>query len=205
MRWVLLVALLLGVAFIVQENDNGANISRLDTSNSHGSWPAGYSTPTPDTPVVVPTRVSDQAPAANASPATPVPTTVPNTPVPTGRDPTSVEEEGARRKDTGVLPRPSLLNSDVDLRSILCSKPWPCEEALATVDCESKGNTNERSATGDYGLLGINYEAHKDRVFQVTGGWDAESLLDPWVNVEVGFMIYSGDYRGGWDQWVCVP
>ena len=203
MRWGLLVAiaaLLLGVAFIIQENGNGDSIHPTDTlRHSSGQrvrlqlhMPLG--------------RKEIQTPTELAPVATPVPTTVPNTPEPVDseRGGGDTRDDASRRVPT-MSNRPNLWDED-GIRGIVCSKPWPCEEALTIVDCESKGNTNERSPTGDFGLFGINYENHRDKVFQVTGLEAAESLFDPWVNVEVGYMIYSGvGGPGGWEQWVCTP
>ena len=121
-------------------------------------------------------------------------------------DPISTPRPSLALKTPVVRVSEGSMSDHDELRALVCSKPWPCGEALAIVDCESKGNTNERSPTGDYGILGINYENHRDKVLQVTGSEAAESLFDPWVNVEVGYMIYSGvGGPGGWEQWVCTP
>jgi len=51
----------------------------------------------------------------------------------------------------------------------------------------------------------VNYEAHKDKLFRVTGSYDRELLLVPEVNVAVAHLIYVESGGGSWTPWQCRP
>jgi len=94
---------------------------------------------------------------------------------------------------------------------LICSYPWPCQEALAVVygptppnnqapeGCptgESGGNPSASNA-GNEGLFQVNRAAHARRLRL------GESLLDPVVNVRVAYDIFLDN--AGWGPWSCRP
>lgn len=82
-------------------------------------------------------------------------------------------------------------------RPLVAQYSWPVEEALAVIECESRGSASAyNAASGASGL------------FQVVPYWHAwrlgpgESLFDPGVNVRVAWEIFV-DAGGSWGPWVC--
>jgi hypothetical protein len=91
-----------------------------------------------------------------------------------------------------------------DWRILICSYPWPCEEALAVVygtsncpDGESGGDPWAYN-NGCYGLFQVSCVSHRSR-FE----GECEVLYDPQVNVRVAYDIYVDN--GGWSPWTCRP
>lgn len=84
------------------------------------------------------------------------------------------------------------------VQSIICAKPWPCQEALAVAACESTMDpaASNSFGAGHYGLFQIS-GLHAGRV-----GGDLHSLLDPAVNVAVAYDIWDDQ---GWQPWSCRP
>jgi soluble lytic murein transglycosylase-like protein len=82
--------------------------------------------------------------------------------------------------------------------SLVSSYPWPVDEALAVMTCESGGDKSAVSSTGDYGLMQINWRWQGSRVAKMGGS--LESLYDPAFNVKVAYAIYS---EQGWRPWTC--
>lgn len=80
-------------------------------------------------------------------------------------------------------------------RGLVSGYSWPVEEALAVMDCESRG---QPSATGgaNYGLFQIN-AVHAGRV-----AGDLQALYDPATNIRVAYEIWSDQ---GWAPWACKP
>ena len=86
-----------------------------------------------------------------------------------------------------------------DVRAIICSVPWPCEEALRVAFCESSLSPGAISPDGrNYGLMQVNI-IHHARV-----GGDVSRLLNAAVNVAVAYQIYAAaGYT--WQPWSCKP
>jgi hypothetical protein len=89
------------------------------------------------------------------------------------------------------------------LEAIVCSFPWPCEEAIAVAACESGVDANGRldgnwahSSTG-YGLFQIN-AVHAWRWPDFWEAW-----MDPYKNTAWAYEIWL-DW-GGWSAWTCQP
>lgn len=53
----------------------------------------------------------------------------------------------------------------------------------------------------------IHYEAHKDKLFAVTGSYDVNLLFDPAVNIAVGYLVWlnGGPHGKSWAPWSCAP
>jgi Lysozyme like domain len=135
-------------------------------------------------------RPKISSPAASAEP-TPAPALAPTpeAPQPT-HEPVAVLAAAA----TPVPPD--------GLEGIVCSKPWPCDQAIAVASCESGLDRNGR-LDGNWATNGNNYG-----LFQINGihadlwpDFDA-SWMDPVKNTEWAFEIWSAN---GWRPWSCQP
>lgn len=86
--------------------------------------------------------------------------------------------------------------------AIICSKPWPCSEAIEVASCESgldrHGRLDGNWATNgnNYGLFQIN-SIHADSWPDFYQAW-----MDPVKNTEWAFEIWS---KSGWGPWECNP
>jgi hypothetical protein len=86
--------------------------------------------------------------------------------------------------------------------AMICSKPWPCAEAISVASCESgldrKGRLDGNWATNgnNYGLFQIN-SVHSDSWPDFYQDW-----MDPVKNTEWAFEIWS---KSGWRPWECQP
>ena len=94
---------------------------------------------------------------------------------------------------------------ELDLREIVCSKPWPCSEAMQVAECESQLTAGAISppnsnGTRDWGLLQINDGAWGRRVFG--DRWD--NVLDAQTNVDFAWHIYR-NAGNSWQPWSCRP
>lgn len=85
-------------------------------------------------------------------------------------------------------------------RSEVARYPWPVEEALTIMHCESRGNPLARGDNGN--SLGL---------MQLWRGWapwygvEAEALMDPATNIAVAYAVY--EHRGHWGGaggWSCA-
>jgi len=75
-------------------------------------------------------------------------------------------------------------------RTLVCSYDWPCEWALAVVDCESTNSPSAYNPAGPYiGLF---------QVWEKYGG----NLYDPEVNVSKAYGLYQS---GGSAHWPNCP
>jgi hypothetical protein len=88
------------------------------------------------------------------------------------------------------------------LEAIICSKAWPCGEAIAVASCESGTGDNGRldgnwaTNGNNYGLFQIN-GIHADLWPDFYTAW-----MDPVKNTEWAFEIWSAS---GWRPWSCQP
>ncbi len=82
------------------------------------------------------------------------------------------------------------------LEDLICSYPWPCEEALHVKWCESRANWNTIGSGANYGGFQIN-AVHARRFPDF---W--ESWMDPAKNTAWAFQIWS---EQGWRPWACKP
>lgn len=81
------------------------------------------------------------------------------------------------------------------MAALICSVPWPCQQALNVARCESGLQSGAYNA-GNYGLFQISY-VHARRV-----GGNLAALFDPAVNIAVAYDIYA---EQGWRPWACRP
>lgn len=100
-------------------------------------------------------------------------------------------------------PAPAVQAPPADgLEALVCSLPWPCEEALAVARCESGVDKVGRldgvfaSSGSSYGLFQINH-IHARRFPDF---W--ESWMNPAKNTAWAFQIWS---EQGWRPWSCRP
>lgn len=82
------------------------------------------------------------------------------------------------------------------IEGLICSYPWPCEQALAVAWCESRYDPAAYNPSGASGLFQIIPYWHSWRL------GPGESLFDPAVNVRVAYELYA---EQGWRPWVCQP
>lgn len=116
--------------------------------------------------------------------------TSPPTPTPPAT-PTPVPASAA----TPASAKPPQLSSDA-LRALICSYPWPCEEALRVKWCESGSRWDAIGAGANYGGFQIN-AIHANRIQDFWTSW-----MDPEKNTAWAFDIWS---RQGWKPWGCRP
>jgi hypothetical protein len=125
---------------------------------------------------------------------TPVPTPAPTpTPVPTPPPtPVPTPEPAPPPPPVPAVPPPA----PGSIEAIICSHPWPCQEALAVAACESGLHPTSIGGGRNYGLFQIN-AVHAGRF---PGFWDLWS--DPATNASWAYQIWSGR---GWQAWGCKP
>lgn len=132
-------------------------------------------------------------------PAAPTPAPTPaETPAPTPEPaPVVVEAPAPTPAVAQVIEYPA-----GSLEAIVCSMPWPCEEAVSVARCESgtdsSGNLDGNWATNgnNYGLFQIN-SIHASRWSDYWDNW-----MDPVRNTQFAFDIWS---ESGWRPWHCQP
>jgi hypothetical protein len=97
----------------------------------------------------------------------------------------------------------ALIQTPTDgFEAMICSKPWPCAEAIAVASCESgldrHGRLDGNWATNgnNYGLFQIN-GVHADKWPDFYQDW-----MNPEKNIEWAFEIWS---KSGWAPWECKP
>lgn len=97
-----------------------------------------------------------------------------------------------------------ITNNNVEgyLEKLICSYPWPCEEALYVARCESGVDDFTGLLDGQNATNGFSYG-----VFQLHADTHAKFILDFWehwmipeFNVAWAYGIWSD---GGWKQWDC--
>lgn len=109
------------------------------------------------------------------------------------------ESSGGQGEDRVTAPEAPPLDG---LEALVCSYPWPCDEALAVARCESGVNAAGRldgaAAVGgsSYGLFQIN-AIHAYRWPEFWDGW-----MDPAKNTDWAFQLWS---EQGWIPWSCRP
>lgn len=131
--------------------------------------------------------------------STGVPTKVPSTPRPTDRVFLTGEpdnQEALPRTTLSEVAAGSPVLNNNELRRLVCSYSWPCEEALRVIECESGGRADAYNPTDSIGLFQIHYPSHYDKVER------REDLFDPTINVAVAWSIYADS---GWIPWECKP
>jgi len=94
-----------------------------------------------------------------------------------------------------------------EIEAMVCSKPWPCTQALNVMWCESGGDPTTwtpwpRTPTPDDGVAGLfQIATHANGVRQWVG-WD---LYDPAQNIEAAMILWSGN-GGAWaPDFACSP
>lgn len=89
---------------------------------------------------------------------------------------------------------------------ILRTVGWPeyeIQNALSVSWCESRWQDVQNYNGGNFwGRLQISPYWHADKM--IARGYPpvGEVLLDPWVNAEIGLMIWE---KTGWTEWQCKP
>lgn len=82
----------------------------------------------------------------------------------------------------------------IGLEELICSYPWPCQQALRIARCESTMNPRAYAA-GNYGLFQINRIHLSNPAYQLTS---VDQLYDPQTNVRIAYDLYQ---RRGWQPW----
>jgi len=98
-------------------------------------------------------------------------------------------------------PVPAQLPPD-GLEALVCSYPWPCEEALAVARCESGVDRSGR-LDGAFARSGSNYglfQINAIHAWRWAGFWT--SWMDPAQNAQWAFELWS---EQGWRPWACRP
>lgn len=130
----------------------------------------------------------------------PVPTPVPPTPsAPTPTPPATLAPDPGPAPTPAPTPTPAIplyVLSSEELKALICSLPWPCEEALRVKWCESGNRWDAIGAGGNYGGFQIN-AIHARRIPEFWTSW-----MDPAKNTAWAFDIWS---RQGWKPWGCRP
>lgn len=98
-------------------------------------------------------------------------------------------------------PKPLAWNVEM-WRVLVEEYPWPVEEALAIIGCESSGNPDVISRTNDWGLFQHHFRFWEDRSAQA-GYTSFVSPLDPKVNIHVAYWLWNSK-GGSWEDWVCA-
>jgi hypothetical protein len=117
----------------------------------------------------------------------------------TGPDPDELLPSGRRMRSDA---KPAIQTPTDGFEAIVCSKPWPCAEAIKVASCESgldrRGRLDGNWARNgnNYGLFQIN-SVHADRWPTFYQDW-----MDPVRNTEWAFEIWL---TSGWGPWECNP
>ncbi len=175
----------------------------LDQTASQASVPAVASaTAEPRVDASAPsayTSLHDELRAMMVRPAIPAPSaTAEPTPAPTPEAPAPAPEP----EPVAVLAAAATPVPPDGLEGIICSKPWPCDEAIAVASCESGTDRNGRldgnwaTNGNNFGLFQIN-GIHADRWPDFYTSW-----MDPVKNIEWAYEIWS---VSGWRPWSCRP
>lgn len=89
---------------------------------------------------------------------------------------------------------------------IICSEPWPCEQAIAVARCESGLNPN---AVNPYPVYLNGQENHAEGLFQLliplhTWRLHFASPFDPEANTAAAYQLWT---EAGWSPWKgpCYP
>jgi hypothetical protein len=131
----------------------------------------------------------------------------PNTPVNIDDTPTPAPAPPAAELQPPGRTARSVVNAAIQVptdgfEAIICSKPWPCAEAIEVASCESgldrhgRLDGNWAKNGNNYGLFQIN-SIHSYRWPDFYQDW-----MDPVKNTEWAFEIWS---RSGWVPWECNP
>lgn len=98
-------------------------------------------------------------------------------------------------------PQPTPINDApvfaASIPELICSYPWPCDQALRVAECESGMRADA-----------VNSYSGAAGVFQVVPYWHSwrlqpgETFMDAAVNVRVAYDLWS---EQGWAPWSCKP
>jgi len=124
----------------------------------------------------------DQPPPTPTPPPAPAPVPEP-TPAPPAAPPAPT-----------AIPFPQL--SKAEIQTLVCTYPWPCEQALKVMWCESGGKPWAIGRGANYGLYQINH-VHARRIPDFWTAW-----MNPAKNIEWGYALWA---RQGWKPWACRP
>lgn len=91
---------------------------------------------------------------------------------------------------------PAYVLSAEGLKALICSYPWPCEEALRVKWCEAGSRWDAIGSGANYGGFQIN-AIHASRIPDFWTSW-----MDPVKNTAWAFDIWS---RQAWKPWGCRP
>ena len=159
-------------------------------------------TTAPSTSVSTPPLKLTRTPLVLPEPAQHSPTATTTTTQPTIRRPRRIPDAVQYRPSETTTTTAAISTVEFTLRQIVCSKPWPCEEALTIAQCESELTARaisppNKNGTRDWGLMQINDGAWA-QAFPTS--WP--NVLDPQTNVDMAWHIYS---IYGWAPWTCRP
>ena len=92
---------------------------------------------------------------------------------------------------------------EVTTADIICSKPWPCSEALRVAECESElkpwaVSPPNSNGTRDWGLMQVN------DVWRPAFPVSWPNVLDAQTNIDMAWHIYQ-TAGNSWQPWACRP
>jgi hypothetical protein len=91
---------------------------------------------------------------------------------------------------------------DKGFEAIICSKPWPCAEAIQVASCES-GLDRHGRLDGNWAINGNNYGLFQINSIHADSWPDFyQDWMNPDKNIEWAFEIWS---KSGWAPWECKP
>lgn len=169
-----------------------------------------WTTTTSGTSVSTPNPRSNETPVVSLQrePLYPVSTTQAMRKVPHQTTPQTLRHP--RRIPRTVIYHPPVTTTtapistvEFDIREIVCSKDWDCDEAMHVAYCESRLNpaaispTNS-NGTRDWGLMQINDVWRQ--AFPVS--W--RNVLEAKTNVDMAWHIYQ-TAGNSWQPWTCKP
>jgi hypothetical protein len=130
-----------------------------------------------------------------------------NTPVKTDDTPTPAPAPPAAELQPHARTARSAVNAAIQnptdgFEAIICSKAWPCAEAIEVASCES-GLDRRGRLDGNWARNGNNYGLFQINSIHAYGWADFyQDWMDPVKNTEWAFEIWS---RSGWVPWECNP
>ena len=150
----------------------------LDQPNQSPPAASSVYSPAAAETAIVRQEQRDQPSPTPAPPPTPAPA-----PEPTPAPPTPT-----------AAPFPQLSRAEIE--TLVCTYPWPCEQALKVMWCESGGKPWAIGRGANYGLFQINV-VHARRIPDCWTAW-----MNAARNIEWGYALWA---RQGWKPWACRP
>ena len=92
------------------------------------------------------------------------------------------------------------MEAPVTVEAVVCAREWSCADVQRIIGCESTWDPLAVSPDGrNWGLMQIGL-VHLDKLEALTGSRDPYLLLEPEINLAVGYALYV---ESGWAPWAC--